>query len=212
MPSSISTVRLVGVPSSSIGSEPRRDAMVPSSTTVTPLAATCWPIRPANAEVCLRLKSPSRPWPTASCSMTPGQPAPSTTSISPAGAGTDSRLTSASRIAPSAASRHALASMKRAKPSRPPAAAPPRGLCRDESRQPSAPAIALAAAFLPVALARDHRNIDAHQRADVAIALAVGPQDFHPLPGGRQTDRDLPHPRILVAGIGVDFGEQFYLA
>ena len=35
--------------------------MVPSSTTVTPLAATCWPIRPANAEVCLRLKSPSRP-------------------------------------------------------------------------------------------------------------------------------------------------------
>ena len=64
-----------------------RAAMVPSSTTVTPLAATCWPIRPAKAEVFLRLKSPSRPWPTASCSMTPGQPEPSTTSISPAGRG-----------------------------------------------------------------------------------------------------------------------------
>ena len=114
MPSSISTVRLVGVPSSSIESEPRREAMVPSSTTVTPLAATCWPIRPANAEVFLRLKSPSSPWPTASCSITPGQPEPSTTSISPAGAGTDSRLIMASRIAPSAASRHALVSMKRA--------------------------------------------------------------------------------------------------
>src|SRR6266436_3922352 len=38
MPSSISTVRLVGVPSSSIDSEPRRAAMVPSSTTVTPMA------------------------------------------------------------------------------------------------------------------------------------------------------------------------------
>src|SRR6516165_2511035 len=44
MPSSISTVRLVGVPSSSIDSEPRRPAMVPSSTTVTPFAATRWPM------------------------------------------------------------------------------------------------------------------------------------------------------------------------
>src|SRR5712675_1897164 len=74
LPSSISTVRLVGVPSSSIDSEPRREAMVPSSTTVTPFAATCWPISPAKADVFLRLKSPSSPWPTASCSMTPGQP------------------------------------------------------------------------------------------------------------------------------------------
>ncbi len=36
MPSSISTVRPVGVPSSSIESEPRRFDSVPSSTTVTP--------------------------------------------------------------------------------------------------------------------------------------------------------------------------------
>src|ERR1700694_2318109 len=61
MPSSISTVRLVGVPSSSIDNEPRRDAMVPSSTTVTPLAATCWPIRPAEAAGFLRVKCPRGP-------------------------------------------------------------------------------------------------------------------------------------------------------
>ena len=34
---------------------------------------------PEKAEVCLRLKSPSSPWPTASCSRMPGQPGPSTT-------------------------------------------------------------------------------------------------------------------------------------
>ena len=56
----------------------------------------------------------------------------------------------------------------------------------DEARVTFAAAIALAAAFLPVALAGDDRDIDAHQRADVAIALAVGPQDFHHLPGRRR--------------------------
>ena len=101
MPSSISTVRSVGVPSSSTVSEPRRPAIVPSSKTVTPGAATRSPIRPEKAEVPLRLKSPSRPWPTASCSSTPFQPGPSTTSISPAGQGTASRLTSAWRSASS---------------------------------------------------------------------------------------------------------------
>ncbi len=55
-------------------------------------AATCWPISPAKAEVFLRLKSASRPWPTASCSRTPGQPGPRTTSISPAGAGDGAEL------------------------------------------------------------------------------------------------------------------------
>src|SRR3989442_9909030 len=60
-------------------SEPRRPGSVPSSTTVTPRAATRSPILPQNAEEPLRLKSPSRPWPIASCSSTPGQPGPSTT-------------------------------------------------------------------------------------------------------------------------------------
>ena len=73
-------------------SEPRRSGIVPSSTTVTPGEATRWPMSPAKAEVFLRLKSPSSPWPTASCSITPGQPGPSTTVISPAGAGTESKV------------------------------------------------------------------------------------------------------------------------
>src|SRR5216684_2550799 len=54
-------------------SDPRRSGRVPSSTTVTPFEATRWPIRPENAEVFLRLKSPSSPCPTASCSMTAGR-------------------------------------------------------------------------------------------------------------------------------------------
>src|SRR6267378_1620153 len=82
-PSSISTVRCVGLPSSSTVSEPRRPGSVPSSTTVTPGEATRCPMRPANAELPLRLKSPSSPWPTASCNSTPGQPGPSTTVIVP---------------------------------------------------------------------------------------------------------------------------------
>ena len=81
----------------------------------------------------------------------------------------------------------------------------------DEARIALAAAITLAAALLPVALAGDHGNIDPHQRADVAIALAVGPQDLDHLPGGAQADGSLPHPRVLVAHIGVDLGQQFYL-
>ena len=42
-------------------------------------------MRLANAEVPLRLKSPSRPCPIASWSSTPGQPGPSTTVTGPAG-------------------------------------------------------------------------------------------------------------------------------
>ena len=59
-------------------------------------------IRPENAEVPLRLKSPSSPCPTASCSSTPGHPGPSTTVMLPAGASVASRLTSAWRTASSA--------------------------------------------------------------------------------------------------------------
>jgi hypothetical protein len=54
-----------------------------------------------NALEPLRLKSPSRPWPMASCSRMPGQPGPSTTVISPAGAGRASRLVSAALTASS---------------------------------------------------------------------------------------------------------------
>ena len=52
-------------------------------TAAMPPACRC---RSLNAETFLRLKSPSRPWPMASCSSTPGQPGPTTTVIVPAGA------------------------------------------------------------------------------------------------------------------------------
>ena len=48
-----------------------------------------------NVELPLRLKSPSRPCPTASCNKIPGQPGPSTTGILPAGAGRAPRLVTA---------------------------------------------------------------------------------------------------------------------
>ncbi len=47
---------LVGVPSSSMVSEPRRSVIVPSSTTVTPLAATCWPSRPGEGRGLLAIE------------------------------------------------------------------------------------------------------------------------------------------------------------
>ena len=89
------TVRLVGLPSSSIFRLPRLSGILPWSMTVTPLAATCSPIFPVNTLVCLRLKSPSKPCPTASCNNTPGQPLPNTTGITPAGAGRASKLITA---------------------------------------------------------------------------------------------------------------------
>src|SRR6202041_3839333 len=86
------------------------------------------------------------------------------------------------------------------------------GLGFDEARIAFAAAIPLAAAFLAIALPCDDRNIDPHQRADIAVALAVGTVNLHHLPGRAETDRDLSYPRILVADIGIDFGEQLDLA
>ena len=83
--------------------------------------------------------------------------------------------------------------------------------CLDEARIAFAPAVPSTAALLPVALAGDDGNIDAHQRPDVAIALAVGADDFDHLPGRAEADRHLPHPRILVADVSVDLGQQLYL-
>jgi hypothetical protein len=69
----------------------------------------------------------------------------------------------------------------------------------------------VAAGFLPVAVAGDNRDVDPHQRADVAIALAVGAQDFDHLPARPERHRDLPHPRVLGAQIGVDGLQQPHL-
>ena len=125
MPPSIRTVSCVADPSSSTLSEPRRPAIVPLSTTVTFGLATGWPINPVKAEVFLRLKSASSPWPTASCSRTPGHPGPSTTCISPAGAGTAPNC----RIAPRAASCARLSGLLEcvncSRPARPPPPAEP---------------------------------------------------------------------------------------
>ena len=121
MPSSIRTFLWVGVPSSSMESEPRRPAIEPSSTTVTPGAATRWPILPEKTEEPFLWKSPSNPWPTASCSSTPGQPAPSTTSISPAGQSMASRLTRAMRMASSIWPCQRSGAIQVSNPARPPA-------------------------------------------------------------------------------------------
>ena len=116
----MSTFRRVGTPSSSTLSEPRRFWIVPSSTTVTSSEATDWPSRPENAEVFLRLKSPSRPWPTASWSRMPGQPGPSTTVISPAGASTASSFMRAWRTASPVKRFQRSCSRKKSKATRPP--------------------------------------------------------------------------------------------
>src|SRR5689334_15744020 len=170
-PFSTSTVQFVGVPSSSIESEPRRPASVPSSTTVTPGAATFSPSMPANADVPLRLKSPSKPWPIASCSSTPGQPGPSTTVMLPAGASTDSRLTSATRTASRAA-----------------------GV--DELAEAEASAAAGAAGFAAAVLLGDDLHVDAHERPHVGGERAVGRGEQHGFEARGDARDDLLHARI----------------
>ena len=95
----MSIFRWVGVPSSSIDKEPLQSNSVPSSTTVHKGEATFSPTRPEKVELPFRLKSPSRPCPTASCKRTPGHPGPSTTCILPAGAGFALKFTPAIRTA-----------------------------------------------------------------------------------------------------------------
>jgi hypothetical protein len=101
----------------------------------------------------LRLKSPSSPWPTASCSRMPGQPGPSATSITPAGAGSARRLTSAMRSA------------SRATPCQWP---------RPAARQPDAPAAARRCRFAPAVLFDDHRDVEPRHRALSVTALPSG--------------------------------------
>ena len=96
IPSSINKFFDVGMPSSSIVKEPLLSIIVPSSNTFTPLEATLSPILFEYIYVPFLLKSPSNPWPTASCSITPGQPEPRTTGNSPAGAGWASKFKTAS--------------------------------------------------------------------------------------------------------------------
>ena len=94
-------MQLVGVPSSSTLIDPLLESIVPSSTIVTESCAIFSPIKFEKAEVFFLLKSPSKPWPIASCRRIPGKPGPRTTSISPTGESTDWRLISAWAKAPS---------------------------------------------------------------------------------------------------------------
>ena len=59
-----------------------------------------------------------------------------------------------------------------------------------------APAHAVGAAFLAVAVADDDRDVHAHQRTDVAHDLPVGAHDLDMLPGRRERGRHLPHARV----------------
>ncbi len=85
------------------------------------------------------------------------------------------------------------------------------GIRRDEALKALAAAKAVAAGFLPIAVASNHGNVDAHQRTDVTIGLAVRAQDFHHLPARANAGGDLPHALILAACIGVDRFQQFHL-
>ena len=125
--------------------------MVPSSTTVTPWAATRWPSRPAKAEVPLRLKSPSSPWPTASCSMHAG----------PAGAQHHgpSRRPGRDRVQLAA---RAWRSASSATPCHLP------GL--EQASSPNAAAAAVAAALAPAVPLDHHADVEPHQRAEIGAA------------------------------------------
>ena len=85
------------------------------------------------------------------------------------------------------------------------------GLAVDEALIAFAAAVAVGAAFLPVAGRRHHRHVDPNQRTDVAIGLAVGPQDLDHLPRRAEARGDLLHALVLGAGIGVDGFQQLHL-
>src|ERR1700693_2672920 len=74
-----------------------------------------------------------------------------------------------------------------------------------------APAVAVAAGFLAIARAGDHRDIDPHERPYVAVGAAVGGHDLDPLPGRAEADRYLLDPRVYLARVSVDGFEQLDL-
>ena len=81
----------------------------------------------------------------------------------------------------------------------------------DEALIALAPAVSMAAGLLPIACARDHGDIDAHQRPHVAVGLAVRAQDFHHLPRRAERHRYLPHARVLGARERIDLFQQLHL-
>ena len=72
-----------------------------------------------------------------------------------------------------------------------------------------ASAHAVGTALLTVAVADHHGHVHPHQRPDVTHDLAVAAHDLDMLPRRGERSGDLPHARIGIAQIAVDFGEQF---
>ena len=81
----------------------------------------------------------------------------------------------------------------------------------EEAGKLRAPAHAVGAGFLPVAVAGHHRDGKPHQRPHVARDAPVGPQDLDALPRGGERGRHLPHARVPGAQPGVDLLQQLRL-
>ena len=139
----------------------------------------------------MRLKSPSSPWPIASCSRMPGQPGPSTTSITPAGAGSAARLTAAMRSASRATACQWSVPISGARPCRPP--------------PPAEPELA------PAVLLDDDRDVEPHHRPRLGEPRALGAQDLDLLHRGGEARGDLHHARVEPAHVGVDLAQHLDL-
>src|SRR5216684_6609964 len=74
-----------------------------------------------------------------------------------------------------------------------------------------ASAVAVAAGFLAITRAGDHRDIDPHERPYVAVGAAVGADDLDHLPGRAEADRYLLDPRVFRARVSVDRFQQLDL-
>ena len=124
----------------------------------------------------MRLKSPSSPWPIASCSRMPGQPGPSTTSITPGGRRLGGEVDDGD---PERLLRHAL---------------PVVGA--HQRRQAVAPAAAGRARFPPAVLLDDDRDVEPHHRPRLGEPRPLGAQDLDLLHRGGERGRDLHHARV----------------
>src|ERR1700722_3390115 len=76
---------------------------------------------------------------------------------------------------------------------------------------PFASAITMTAGFLTIAFSDDDRDIDANQRANISVDLAVGPHDLDDLPRCGDACRHLTDALILGPRVSVDLLQQLDL-
>ena len=81
-------------------------------------------------------------------------------------------------------------------------------LGREERVVGGTPADPMGAGLLALARAHHDRDVEAHERAYVGGAAAVGADDLHDLPFAEQGSHHLAHARLLRPRIGVDLGQQ----